>query len=455
MTARPLAIEIPYRDPLTAFTPFAANPYSVFLDAPGNEGRYAYIAPAPAELVIAEKGCGDDPWDRLDERLAAYRLEPRTDLPPFQTGLVGYFGYEMGRHLERLPTPRPAGSDLPAMVLGVHHVIAAFDTDLRKSWVVTNPFADGEAGDSKAQAQWLADEITAAPETLPQPAIPAGRWRAEIARTDYDSKAREAIDYIHAGDIFQANLTQRFIAERPSGLSPFDLYRRLRRLNPAPFAAYLGCGPERAVLSASPERFLSMTADRKVVTEPIKGSRPRGDTDTADRALAKELEASEKDRAENLMIVDLLRNDLSRVCEIGSVSAPSLHQLKSFAEMHHLVSTVTGTLKADESPISLLKACFPGGSVTGAPKIRAMEIIHELEPARRGPYCGAIGWLGFDGAMDTSIVIRTLVVEQHKIIAQAGGGIVADSSPAQEYEESLSKARALLRCLDPENESGL
>ncbi|MBL23531.1 MAG: aminodeoxychorismate synthase, component I [Rhodospirillaceae bacterium] len=452
---RPHAIEIPYRDPVSAFTPFAANPYSAFLDAPGDEGRYAYIAPAPVAVEIAEVGDTDNPWDRLAERLAEFQLCPLEHLPPFQTGLVGYFGYEMGRHLEQLPAPHITGTELPEMVVGFYDVIAAFDVERKKSWVVASPFSNHSSDQTKDRAETLAREIAAAPTEIAEPEIEVEQWQPEIARTEYDAKAKGIIDYIQAGDIFQANLTQRFLAERPARLAPFDLYRQLRHLNPAPFAAYLGCGSGRAVLSASPERFLSLGTDRRVVTEPIKGSRPRGATAEADRDLAKALENSAKDKAENLMIVDLLRNDLSRVCEIGSVAVPSLNRLESFAEMHHLVSTVTGTLKPDETAISLLKACFPGGSVTGAPKIRAMEIINEIEPARRGPYCGAIGWIGFDGAMDTSIVIRTLVVEENQIIAQAGGGIVADSQPTLEYEESMSKARALLRCLDPKNQSGL
>jgi para-aminobenzoate synthetase component 1 len=253
------------------------------------------------------------------------------------------------------------------------------------------------------------------------------------------------VDYIQAADIVQANLSQRVLADLPVGLDGWGLYRRLRARNPAPFAAYLRtAGIE--IVSASPERFLKL-AERQVETRPIKGTRPRGATPEEDRKLGEELLASEKDRAENVMIVDLLRNDLSRVCRDHTVLTPEICKLESFATVHHLFSTVTGELKDGATAVDLLKATFPGGSITGAPKIRAMEIIAELEPTRRGPYCGAIGWLGFDGDMDTSITIRTYAIKGRTVTFQAGGGIVADSDPAAEYEESQDKARALVQAL--------
>jgi para-aminobenzoate synthetase component 1 len=231
----------------------------------------------------------------------------------------------------------------------------------------------------------------------------------------------------------------------PPGLDAWGLYRRLRARNPAPFAAYLDTG-EAQIVSASPERFLELRG-RRVETRPIKGTRPRGASPEEDRRLGKELSASGKDRAENVMIVDLLRNDLSRVCRDHSVLTPEICALESFATVHHLVSTVTGELRPGLDAVDLLRATFPGGSITGAPKIRAMEIIAELEPTRRGPYCGAIGWLGADGWMDTSITIRTFAIKDGQVAFQAGGGIVADSEPAAEYEEALAKARALIEAL--------
>jgi len=242
---------------------------------------------------------------------------------------------------------------------------------------------------------------------------------------------------------------QRFIGSLPEGLPPFTVYRRLRALSPAPFAAYLMCGEGRAVASASPERFLHLEADGRIQTRPIKGTRPRGATPEEDADLADTLLTSDKDRAENLMIVDLLRNDLSRVSTFGSVRVTGLCLLESYANVHHLVSVVEGRLMAGLGPVDLLRATFPGGSITGAPKIRAMEIIAELEPTRRGPYCGSIAWLGFDGAMESSIVIRTITMNDAVALAQAGGGIVADSDPAAEYDETITKAQALLDSLDP------
>lgn len=274
-----------------------------------------------------------------------------------------------------------------------------------------------------------------------------GHFKPDQPRAKVEASIARVIEYIHAGDIFQANLTQQMRAPVPDGLPDLALYARLRALSPSPFAAFLRCGADMSVLSASPERFLSLAPDGRVETRPIKGTRPRGADPAEDAALAAELLASPKDRAENLMIVDLLRNDLSRVSQVGSVKVPVLCGLETFASVHHLVSVVESRLKAGLGPVDLLKACFPGGSITGAPKIRAMEIIHELEPTPRGVYCGSVAWIGFDGAMDSSIVIRTITRKGDTLLAQAGGGIVADSDPAAEYEESLVKLSPLLRAL--------
>jgi para-aminobenzoate synthetase component 1 len=268
--------------------------------------------------------------------------------------------------------------------------------------------------------------------------------RSTFTREGYRAMARRAIEYILDGDIFQVNLSQRL--ETHGAGHPFDLYLRLRHANPAPFAAYLGTD-DVAVVSASPERFLRVEAGR-VETRPIKGTRPRGYTPEHDLALEHSLRQSEKDRAENVMIVDLLRNDLSRVCRPGTVRVPELCVIERFASVHHMVSTVVGELEPGRGPVDLLRAAFPGGSVTGAPKVRAMEIIAELEPTRRAVYCGAIGYVGFDGAMDTNIVIRTfLVLPDGRTTFQVGGAVVADSDPDGEYLETLDKAEGLLAAL--------
>ncbi len=251
-------------------------------------------------------------------------------------------------------------------------------------------------------------------------------------------------EYICAGDIFQANISQRFQVDL--ALSPYELYRRLREVNPAPFAAYLSY-PELTVVSASPERFLKVVGDR-VETRPIKGTRPRGATPAQDSALAQELLGSVKDRAENVMIVDLERNDIGRACRYGSVEVEELAILESYPTVFHLTSTVAGRLAPGKNRIDLLKATFPGGSITGAPKVRAMEIIDELEPTRRSVYTGAIGYLGFDGGMDLNIVIRTFLVKDRKAYFQVGGGIVYDSEPEAEYQETLHKAKGLMQALN-------
>jgi para-aminobenzoate synthetase component 1 len=269
--------------------------------------------------------------------------------------------------------------------------------------------------------------------------------RSTFTHRGYLNAVERVRDYIVAGDIFQANLSQRF----QSGLreAPFELYQRLRRRNPAPFAAYLDFG-DLAVLSASPERFLRLDGERRLIeTRPIKGTRPRGLGPMHDAALGRALAESEKDRAENVMIVDLLRNDLSRVCRPGTVRVPELFALEHHPTVHHLVSTVVGELEPGADAIELIRAAFPGGSITGAPKVRAMEIIAELEPTRRGVYCGSIGYISSTGAMDTSIVIRTYLALRGQVYFQAGGGIVADSDPELEYRETLDKARGLIETL--------
>ncbi len=335
--------------------------------------------------------------------------------------------------------PAHARSDhgFPDLELGWYDTVIAVDHRDRRAFV----FASGDA--AEARAQWALARLERkgqpAPlewEIAPEPDLSAEQYRRAVRRT---------IDYIEAGDIYQANMTQRFQADLPAGFNRLALYAALRQRNPAPFAAFIDFG-ETALLSSSPERFLKVDAG-VIETRPIKGTRPRGSNPALDAALGRELLASEKDRAENLMIVDLLRNDLGRVAKLGSVQVPVLIGLESYATVHHLVSVVTAELDDGKSVVDLLRAAFPGGSVTGAPKIRAMEIIAELEPTERGPYCGAIGYLSAGGAMDTNIVIRTLLIDRDRISFQVGGGIVADSDPQGEWQESLTKAKALIETL--------
>ncbi|MBB6305859.1 aminodeoxychorismate synthase component I [Xanthobacter tagetidis] len=460
-------IAFPYGEALAAFSAVADDPFCAFLDsaAAGDpRARWSYIATDPFALITADaagtrvdgRPVPHDPFSALEAALAAQAGDDLSGPAPFRTGAVGFLGYELGRHLERLPVPHALGPAVPEMAFGLYDVIAAFDHAERRAFILSSgrPEADPAARQARAQARgrWLCDRLARAPAAPPAPDWRArGRFAPERPRAAVEQAVGRVIDYIRAGDIFQANLTHRMAADVPDGLGDLELYLRLRASSPAPFAAFLRCGPGLSVMSASPERFLSLAPDGLVETRPIKGTRPRGADPAADAAMARALIASAKDRAENLMIVDLMRNDLGRVSRTGSVRVPVLCGLETFASVHHLVSVVESTLKPGLGPVDLLRACFPGGSITGAPKIRAMEIIHELESAPRGVYCGAVAWIGFDGAMDSSIVIRTITRAGGTLLAQAGGGIVADSDPAAEYEESLVKLAPLLRALSGED----
>jgi para-aminobenzoate synthetase component 1 len=454
---RPLVREIPFLEPLRAFAALRDLPAAVLLDSARVDprlGRWSYVAADPflrlasrdGRIRFGERTLTGDPFAVLQRALRGWRQETDPDLPPFQGGAVGYLGYELARHLERLPAPEGDDLRLPDLVLGFYDALIAFDMVERRCWLLSSGLPETAPEPRmhrrRARLEELARRLAAAPALAGPPAIAAPPARSTFAPEGYEAVVRRVVDYILAGDIFQANIAQRFLTELPEGLTPFDLYRRLRARNPAPFAAFMDFG-EVVIAAASPERFLKLDPQGRVETRPIKGTRPRGRTPAADAALAAELLASEKDRAENVMIVDLLRNDLSRVCREHSVRTPEICVLESFATVHHLVSTVKGVLREGADAVDLLRATFPGGSITGAPKIRAMEIIAELEPVRRGPYCGALLWLGFDGATDSAITIRTFVISGRQVAFHAGGGVVADSEPAAEYAESLAKARAL------------
>jgi para-aminobenzoate synthetase component I len=453
-----LVEEIEYRDPLAAFAGFAAAPGAILLDSAlegGALGRYSFIAANPFRTLKSRDGLVEDggaefagnPFAILKKRLSRYAIQHDSRLPPFQTGAAGYFAYDLGRHLERLPSHRIDDQTLPDLVMGFYDWTIAFDHAERRAFLMASGHPAPSEHERKARANMKLTEVRRRLErrsALPKQRIVA--WpRPDLDRATYEAMVRRTIDYILAGDIYQANITQRFSAELAPNDDPFALYCALRRRNPAPFAAFLRHG-DVAIVSASPERFLKLS-DGHVETRPIKGTRPRGASPAEDEAFKRELAASEKDRAENLMIVDLLRNDLSRVCRDKTVQVPVFFGLETYATVHHLVSVVTGELVPGKGAIDLLRAAFPGGSITGAPKIRAMEIIAELEPTRRGPYCGSIGYVGFDGWMDTSIVIRTICIRGRQLTFQVGGGIVADSDPAAEYEESMTKAKAMIEVL--------
>ncbi len=423
-------LPIPFLDPVRAFAPWAGLDRAMLLDSAAEPGRYSYLAPEPvATLSVTD----EDPFAALDHLLARFARPSVANPPvPFIGGAIGVLSYEAGRWLERAPARHCGGAR--TLAVGVYETIAAFDHQTQRAWTIG---PDAEA---------LAARLAAAPPLAPV-RLPPLSWRAVRERAEYCETVRRVIAYIEAGDVFQVNLTTAFGTERPSGLDAFALYRLLRRLNPAPFGAHLNLGAGSALLSASPERFVALSATGRIETRPIKGTAPRHPGPVQDQANADALKSSAKDRAENLMITDLLRNDIGRVAEIGSVRVPVLAGIESFANVHHLVSVIEGQLRSGLGPVDLLRATFPGGSVTGAPKVRAMEIIDELEPGPRGAYCGCAFWIGFDGAMDSSIPIRTLSLSPSTIIAQAGGGIVADSSPQGEWDELMTKAAPALAAL--------
>lgn len=458
-----LAREIPYRaDSTPCFAPLAEQAWSVFLDSGyplTRAGRYDILTADPYVTLITRGAVTEirradqvytssrDPFALLRERLGE-PIPPLPDDLPFCGGAVGWFSYDLGRRIERLPALAGDADRIPDMAVGIYDWALVVDHLTRKSRLV------GLGRDPRTRERW---EALIAMFRDPRPAVARNRFRvldmprSNMTRSRYDRAFRRVKSYLLEGDCYQVNLAQRFSA--PVSGDPFSGYGMLRRLNPAPFAAYLNT-PFAQVLSSSPERFLRVR-NGQVETRPIKGTRPRGDSPEADAALKRELAASAKDRAENLMIVDLLRNDLGRVCSPGSIRVPRLFEVESYATVHHLVSTISGRLAPGQDAVSLLRACFPGGSITGAPKIRAMEIIEELEPHRRGVYCGAIGYLGCDGAMDTSIAIRILVHSAGTIRFWAGGGIVHDSRVGEEYRETLDKSAALLRLLEPGRPIGL
>jgi para-aminobenzoate synthetase component I len=474
-------------DPVETVARFLDLPWLVFLDSAtgGGEshplGRYSFLAADPVRVVrskgrVTEIGgpgqawaaAQTDPLLALRELLTPCAADPVPGLPPFQGGAAGYVGYDYGAVLERLPAPRFDDLSIPDVVLGLYDWVIAWDHRVGTWWIISTGLP--ETGDARlARARERLAMVRArltgpdrhatprpraeTPSDAEAPSYPvqgvdgaaAVELRSTFTHRGYLDAVTRVRDYIVAGDIFQANLSQRFQA--PLTEPAFALYRRLRRRNPAAFAAYLDAG-ELQVMSASPERFLRLEAPgRQVETRPIKGTRPRGLGPMHDAALGRALTESDKDRAENVMIVDLLRNDLSRVCRPGTVRVPELFALEQHPTVHHLVSTVVGELEPSADAVDLLRAAFPGGSITGAPKVRAMEIIAELEPTRRGVYCGSIGYLSTTGALDTSIVIRTYTALRGRVYFQAGGGIVADSDPELEYRETLDKARALIAAL--------
>ncbi len=444
--------------PLEALSRFADLPGLCLLQSAAAEhplSRYSFLAADPVATITANAAEWSSVRDQVRSTLGSDSAAV-AGLPPFQGGWAGWFGYELGTAFDDVA--RHPNQPLPVsdIALGLYDWVIAWDHRLDAVWLISTGIdATGERDASRAQARtdavltrWTSAQTQRDPtSTGSESAGGVAKFAAaaDFTASEYEAAVARVVDYVLAGDIFQANIAQRFTT--PFSGDPLALYTEVMRKSPAPMAAFLQQGAV-SIVSASPERFMRLDAGTRLVeTRPIKGTRPR-DRDTArDAALARELEASEKDRAENVMIVDLLRNDLARVCEPRSVRTPQLCALESHATVHHLVSTVTGVLSPGRDSLDLLAATFPGGSITGAPKLRAMEIITELEPVARGVYAGAIGWLGLDGSMDTSIAIRTVTIAGGIASLHAGGGITALSEPDEEYRETLDKARALLEAV--------
>lgn len=481
----------PSPDPVEAFTALSGLPYPLFLDSAARgdaRGRYSYITASPREIITARRGetrvlqpvsrdllerrrhevlaTRSDPLQVVAQRLAAWKRPSIAGLPPFQGGAAGVFGYDLCRSFEKIPLHRRNEFEVPDLALGIYDWVLAFDHAEDTCHLLTQRSprtSQSSDRDNDRRAEVLLALLQSgardAPTDTGEPALgpdpmsfePTPSWplplleglRSNFSRDEYLAAVERAREYIRAGDIFQVNLSQRLLF--PAKCSPRTLYRRLRATNPAPFAGYFETDSE-ALLSSSPEHFLTLEG-RSVVTRPIKGTRPRGKTPREDARQRALLLESEKDRAENVMIVDLLRNDLSRVARPYSVRVPSLFELETHPTVHHLVSEVHAELREGASAVDLVRSSFPGGSVTGAPKIRAMEILAELEPHARGFYCGSLGWLSFQGDLQLNILIRTLTFSRGWIQLPVGGGIVAPSDPESEYEETLHKAGGMLRAL--------
>ncbi|MGI9283199.1 MAG: aminodeoxychorismate synthase component I [Endozoicomonas sp.] len=452
-------VELDYMsDSSPYFEPLTEQPWACYLDSCSpsfkkeQHNRYDIITADPWVVVtvddknvikITHRLTGEtqiksnqSPFKVLDDLLATMSKVDNTDLP-FTGGALGFWGYELCSLIEPEKI-QPRQLETPLMSVGLYHWAIICDHHQQKTVFFSHPDMPETDRDS------ILSRIKSTAKSQNSSFQLQEKFSTTISESEYESAFNKVQDYILAGDTYEVNLTQEFTS-RYNG-DCWQAYKHLRKVSPAPYSAYLS-HPDVVVLSHSPERFIKVT-ERRVETHPIKGTRPRGNTPQEDLAHAEELLASEKDRSENLMIVDLLRNDLGKVCNPGSISVPRLFELESYANVHHLVSTVTGELSQEHSILELMEGAFPGGSVTGAPKIRSMEIIRELEASARNVYCGAIGYVSCNEKMDSSITIRTLVAQNHKLHCWGGGAIVADSDCHQEYQESITKVKNLMTALE-------
>ncbi|MDP2709881.1 MAG: anthranilate synthase component I [Solirubrobacteraceae bacterium] len=455
-----------------AFIDDTETPVSAFLKLRGTEptsaafllesaergqqfGRYSFIGVRPRKVV--RWSLGDEPADPYAfaaDEVARHRQAPWPDMPPFAGGAVGYFGYDLVRTVEPLGAPNPDPVGLPDMALMLSDVLVVFDHLKHTISVLVNVYADDD-GNAADLAASYADAVATiervrellagpVPRPAPTPARPRPQFHSNMTREQFEANVARIVEYVHAGDAFQVVPSQRWSADL--GIDPFSVYRGLRVVNPSPYMYFLDF-LDFQVAGASPEPVLTVTG-RHVTTRPIAGTRPRGATLADDERIAEELLADEKERAEHVMLVDLGRNDLGRVCEYGTVSVDRFMAIETYSHVMHIVSNVSGMLRADVTAMDALRSVLPAGTLSGAPKVRAMQIIDELEPVKRGGYGGAIGYLSYTGDLDTAIHIRTVVMKDGRAHVQAGGGTVADAVPAYEFAESEAKARAVLRAIE-------
>ncbi len=445
--------------PVTAFLKIARGSHSFLLESvEGGErmARYSFIGTEPYRVLRTgpeEKAGAVDPLVLIQQELGKYKLIPLDELPRFHGGAVGYLGYDAVRYFEELPSPEADPLKLPESILMFTDTLLVFDHLKHKIKVVSHIYLDGDVEEAYSQA---VERIECLVERLRQPlklskdmtkssgTSSKGKFFSNLSREEYGSKVAKAKQYIYDGEIIQVVLSQRL--SRKINAHPFDIYRALRAINPSPYMYYLHLD-DCYIVGSSPE-LLVRSEDGLLTYHPLAGTRPRGSTDAENAALEEELRNDEKERAEHIMLVDLGRNDIGRVSQPGTVQVTQLMDVEHYSHVMHIVSNITGKLRADLTPYDALRSCFPAGTVSGAPKIRAMEIIAELEPDKRGPYAGAVGYFSFSGNMDTAIAIRTMVINNGVAYVQAGGGIVADSVPQTEYEETVHKATALLRAIE-------
>jgi anthranilate synthase component I len=428
----------------------------------GQVGRYSFVGIRPREVLrwndgtlSSSNGSGEvdapDPYAAVADYLDGFRLASVEGLPPFAGGAVGFFGYDLVRTVEPLGPPNPDTLGLPDMALMVTDVLLAFDHLRHELTILACAFADDEGGIDAAYERAAAEIATVRNRlraAVPVPDRPAlaepPRFVSNVEREDFEAAVERIVEYVHAGDAFQVVPSQRFSA--PAPVEAFSIYRGLRAVNPSPYMYFLEFG-DFQIAGASPEPLVKVQG-RRVETRPIAGTYPRGNDEEEDRRLAERLVKDAKERAEHVMLVDLGRNDLGRVCEYGSVKVDELMAVETYSHVLHIVSQVSGTLREGVDAMDVLRSALPAGTLSGAPKVRAMQIIDELEPVKRCSYGGAIGYLSWNGDLDTAIHIRTVVVKDGQIHVQAGGGTVADAKPAYEYNESVNKAKAVFRAVE-------